>query len=218
LLASFNEKVYLATYLDIDICDLSPVKRLTMLKKLVSFLLLNSLLFALLFVSKEGHAQYETYTRPAAEVPLNKDPEFLSKYSGILGVDLDSTCNPAFITEVSSWLGTPYRHGGCSHAGTDCSGFVATIYKNVYDVDMTHSASAMIFEMKQIVKKSELQEGDIIFFRVHGRRISHVGIYLKDYKFIHAALSGVAVGDLRDPYYTRAYYTAGRPISKGGNS
>jgi lipoprotein Spr/probable lipoprotein NlpC len=143
---------------------------------------------------------------------LENNCDFLCAYSGVLGVNLDSSCNPQFVQTITSWLGTPYRHAGYSKQGIDCSGFVSRIYKDVYNIDLTHSSSSMIFQMKTIVKKDELKEGDILFFRIHGRRISHVGIYIGDNKFIHASPErGIVVDDLREPYYMHSYYTAGRP-------
>lgn len=149
---------------------------------------------------------------------LTKDSLFWDEYSEKLQVQLDSTCDPLFVSTVAGWLGVPYRHAGYSKSGIDCSGFVSHIYKDVYDIDLTHSACQMIYQMKTLVKKSELRMGDIIFFRIHGHRISHVGMYLKDGKFIHASsYNGITVNDLSAPYYKKAYYIAGRPAPRYAN-
>jgi lipoprotein Spr len=67
--------------------------------------------------------------------------------------------------------------------------------------------------MKERVKKNELEQGDILFFKIHGKRISHVAIYLGDHKFVHASPErGICIDDLRQAYYQRTYYTAGRVI------
>jgi hypothetical protein len=144
---------------------------------------------------------------------LAKDSAFLMTYSNLLGIPLDTTCNPAMIMAVSDWLGTPYRHAGYSRSGVDCSGFVSHIYSDVYGIELTHSSSAMIYQMKERVKKSDLKQGDILFFKIHGKRISHVALYIGNQKFIHASPErGIVVDDLRQPYYQRSYYTAGRVI------
>jgi lipoprotein Spr/probable lipoprotein NlpC len=146
---------------------------------------------------------------------LKTDSPFLEEYSQKLQIQLDSTCDPLFVATVAGWIGVPYRHAGYSKAGIDCSGFVSKIYKEVYDIDLTHSACQMIYQMKTLVKKSELRMGDIIFFRIHGHRISHVGMYLKDGKFIHASsYNGITVNNLDAPYYKKAYYIAGRPAPR----
>ena len=137
----------------------------------------------------------------------------LSRLSDKLGVTLDTTCDITLMQTLASWVGTPYRHAGNSSKGIDCSGFVSRIYNDVYGIKLTHSSRGMITEMKERVKKNQLQTGDILFFKIHGRRISHVGIYLKDGYFIHASISsGIMVDKITAPYYARHYYTAGRVI------
>ena len=135
----------------------------------------------------------------------------LNILSGKLGVPLDSTCDLNLMETLAGWIGTPYRHAGYCKKGIDCSGFVSKIYKEVYGICLTHSARGMISEMKERIKKNELQTGDILFFKIHGKRISHVAIYLKDGYFIHASLSnGIMVNRLSAPYYARRYFAAGR--------
>jgi hypothetical protein len=149
---------------------------------------------------------------PKYDSSCSEEVTFIRQYSKILGYDIDTFCNRTLITTVADWLGTPYRHAGYSKAGIDCSGFVSKMYKEIFNIDLTHSSSAMIYQMKERVKKSELKEGDILFFRIHGKRISHVGMYLGNNKFVHASsYRGIVVDDLRTPYYMKAYYTAGRP-------
>ena len=146
---------------------------------------------------------------------LSIDSAFIDTYSHKLGISLDSSSNFQFISFVAGWLGTPYLRAGTSKNGTDCSGFVSSVYKEVFGISLIHSSAGMLYQMKERVKKSELREGDIIFFRINGKRISHVGIYLRDHKFIHASIyRGIVVDDLRDAYYQRAYYTAGRVICR----
>jgi lipoprotein Spr len=60
------------------------------------------------------------------------------------------------------------------------------------------------------VRKDELQEGDLVFFKIHSRSISHVGIYLGNNKFAHASSRGVAINSLDDGYYSRYFYKGGR--------
>lgn len=165
--------------------------------------------FSSSFAVGNGKPESPKYDSASA---LNEEVMFLQQYSKILGYNVDTFCNRTLITTVADWLGTPYRHAGYSKAGIDCSGFVSKMYKEIFNIDLTHSSSAMIYQMKERVKKTELQEGDILFFRIHGKRISHVGMYLGDNKFVHASsYRGIVVDDLRSPYYMKAYYTAGRP-------
>ena len=140
-----------------------------------------------------------------------KDSLFYNYYSQTLGLKLNYTENKELIETVSEWLGTPYRSGSNTKRGTDCSGFVTRIYKEVYDIDLSRSSRSMFHDVKRI-NKSEVHEGDLIFFRRGpGQPIYHVGIYLKNSKFVHSASNGgVRISSLKEPYYNRNYYAAGR--------
>jgi len=168
-----------------------------------------------LWVSIPGSYAAKVKGQPGTSIKTNEDAKsssFISNYSEMLGVALDSCCNRKFIASVAEWLGTPYRRGGLSKKGIDCSGFVSYIYKEVFNIKLAHSSASMIFQMKTRVKKADIQPGDILFYKIHGKRISHVAIYLGDYKIIHASPErGIVVDDIREPYYVRHYYTAGRP-------
>lgn len=127
------------------------------------------------------------------------------------GILFDSTSNLKLYNEVYDWLGVPYRYGGRSKAGTDCSGFASQIYKHVYNYSIS-GGSADIYKHLIPVNKSELKEGDLVFFKIKHARISHVGIYLSNNKFIHATSYGksVTISDLNEIYYKKYYFSAGR--------
>lgn len=112
--------------------------------------------------------------------------------------------------EAIKWLGTPYAYGGHSRSGTDCSGFVSEVFKATYGVQL-HRSSAEIFDKDcEEISRDDLREGDLVFF-TSGRRINHVGIYLYDDKFIHSSSSkGVVISDLKQNYYVKHFYKAGR--------
>ncbi|WP_439881117.1 C40 family peptidase [Pontibacter sp. MBLB2868] len=112
---------------------------------------------------------------------------------------------------VTRWIGTPYRYGRSSRKGTDCSGFVSSIYREVYGIRLSRSSKSM-FRDVQHIKKDEMQTGDLVFFRRGPKQpIFHVGIYLKNNKFIHSATNGgVMVSSLNEPYYRNYFYAGGR--------
>ena len=90
--------------------------------------------------------------------------------------------NHQLYVEVADWIGVPYRHGGSTHRGTDCSGFTAAVYKKVYHKKLQRNSDAQRTENCRKISKRQLQEGDLVFFH-NGRRkrvANHVGIYLKD--------------------------------------
>jgi lipoprotein Spr len=127
------------------------------------------------------------------------------------GIQFDSTSNIKLYNEVYSWLGVPYRYGGKSKAGADCSGFASQIYNNVYKISIGGSAGDIYRKLKP-VDKSELKEGDLVFFKIKHFCISHVGVYLSNNKFVHATSYGrsIMISDLNESYYKQYYFSAGR--------
>ncbi|UPL49387.1 C40 family peptidase [Hymenobacter sublimis] len=128
-----------------------------------------------------------------------------------LGIEATYTADQSLLETVVSWLGTPYRYGSNSKSGTDCSGFVTRVFKEAYGITLQRSSRSMFSSVKH-VQKDEMQTGDLVFFRRGpGQPIYHVGIYLKDGKFVHSATNGgVMVSSLNQAYYSRNFYAAGR--------
>ena len=107
--------------------------------------------------------------------------------------------------EMKKYLGIRYKRAGASRKGFDCSGFVKVIYQEIFGVDLPHQSSEQSrcpdFEN---IPLDSLQTGDLVFFSSGGKKrsISHVGIYLSEGKFIHAARSqGVVISQLHDAYW-----------------
>jgi lipoprotein Spr/probable lipoprotein NlpC len=131
-------------------------------------------------------------------------------YSEKLGVNLNGNEDLNLLQSMTNWKGTPYKYGGNTKKGTDCSGFVSSIYKEVYGKQLQRSSRDMVQDVK-FVSKKDLKTGDILFFKIHSRNITHVGIYIADNKFIHAQTKdGVVVTDLNQEYYQKSFYKAGR--------
>jgi lipoprotein Spr len=136
---------------------------------------------------------------------------FYSNYSQKLGVKLSGKEDPAFIKEITTWLGTPYLYGGNTKGkGTDCSGMIQQVYLNVYGIKLERSALNMMNNV-YLIDKKDLQCGDLIFFKTIGDKVSHVALYINENKFIHASSSrGVIVNDLDESYWKKHYYACGR--------
>lgn len=125
--------------------------------------------------------------------------------------------NNRLYNEVDKWLGTPYKYAGSSRDGVDCSGFVCQIYKIVYNIKLERNSSAIFYKNCQKIEKENLKEGDLVFFctKKNSRKINHVGIYLKDDKFVHASsCKGVIINSLNKPYYVRNYICSGRVLKR----
>lgn len=130
-----------------------------------------------------------------------------------LDIKLGRGDNKRLYKEVKSWLGTPYKYAGSSKSGTDCSGFVMEVYKEVYHQKLERNSQKIFEKNCYEINKGDLKEGDLIFFNTGNkkRRINHVGIYLKENMFVHASSSrGVVVSDVRETYYVKHFVVAGR--------
>jgi lipoprotein Spr len=111
--------------------------------------------------------QAQTKTSPGTTDDKNPDEqESLAKdyLSQIMGVAMSATSNMKLFHFVYDWIGTPYRFGGSSRRGIDCSAFTKELYSEVFNMDIQRS-SRDIFSMVSPVRKDELKEGDLVFFR-----------------------------------------------------
>ncbi|WP_274949803.1 C40 family peptidase [Bacteroides cutis] len=140
------------------------------------------------------------------------DYKALAQASIRLGIDIGLEDNHKLYIDAAKWIGTPYRVGGNTKHGTDCSGFTSQLYKEVYRTRLSRSTNGQLQESHKI-SCSNLREGDLIFFtsRNSHKKVAHVGIYLKDGKFIHASTSqGVIVSSLKEKYYIQYWLCGGR--------
>ena len=132
------------------------------------------------------------------------------KYAQILSQDVEQLPDSLLLQQIDPWLGVRYRSGGNSVAGIDCSAFTATILSSYRGIQLPRTSREQ-YRFCEQVNKSDLQVGDLLFFRTRGRSISHVGIYLGNDKFVHASSSnGVMVSDRKESYFSARYVGAGR--------
>ena len=107
-------------------------------------------------------------------------------------------------------VGVPYRYGGSTTSGFDCSGLVQYSYRRAGKT--VPRTTGQLWSSTSTVKRNELQAGDLLFFSIDGK-MSHVGMYLGGQRFVHAPSTGrkVTVASLDSPFYSRALVRAGRP-------
>ncbi len=119
------------------------------------------------------------------------------------------------LMEIIKYLNTPYKYGGNSTKGIDCSAFTQTIYANTYDIGLLRSARDQYTQGLVVGNRDELEFGDLVFFNTRKRvRPGHVGIYIGDNLFAHASTKhGVIVSSLDHEYYSKRFM-GGRRIDE----
>lgn len=119
------------------------------------------------------------------------------------------------IAAAEGFLGTPYRYGGLDRRGLDCSGLVYLCFQEALGTAVPRTTLAL-YRWTEKIPAAGLRRGDLVFFNTAGR-VSHVGIYTGEGRFIHAASSGPRTGvmysRLDEDYWRRTYAGAGRALS-----
>jgi cell wall-associated NlpC family hydrolase len=126
----------------------------------------------------------------------------------------DESIKRRLLRVARGMLAVPYRFGGTTLWGLDCSGFVQKAF-SFLDLGLPRTAREQFREGVK-VSKAELSAGDLVFFRTRAKYASHVGIYLGDNRFIHASAHDrkVTIDHLDEPYYRKHYLGAKRLLSE----
>lgn len=165
----------------------------------------------------KASANSPLFFRKGDSTGVAPSPEALSGGSGSVGSS--GTASPAqpsasgsqILAKAQQYLGAPYRSGGASPNGFDCSGFVYYVLKELGYAPYRTPADQ--YKMGTAVSRSDLQPGDIVFFaNTYTSGISHVGIYAGDGQFIHSpnSRSVVSYSSLTSGYWSDHYYGARR--------
>lgn len=114
------------------------------------------------------------------------------------------------VNTAKSFIGAKYVSGGQSSSGFDCSGFVMYVYGR-YNIKLPHSSEGQYLAGKPVQLKNALA-GDIVCFKIHANKISHVGIYLGDSQFIHAPVPGkrVRIESINMDYWKKRFFAVVR--------
>jgi len=154
--------------------------------------------------------QYGFYYAPSASASPSERADAFNQARGRL------------LAVARAYEGTPYRLGGTTRSGMDCSGFVYRSFREALGVSLPRTSESM-FLWAERIRLDEIQPGDLVFFRTgNTARITHVGIYTGNGSFIHSAsqgrVTGVIFSRLDEPYWTRTYAGAGRVLPRADNA
>ena len=143
---------------------------------------------------------------------VEKYPALRFKYAILLNCSVEELTNDRLLSFIDEWQGVQYHYGGTGKDGIDCSAFVNLLMSTVYNLHGLPRTSRDQYNQSLRIKKSALQEGDLVFFHTYGKKktVTHVGVYLLNNKFVHASVTGVQLNDMSDGYYATRYVGAGR--------
>lgn len=115
------------------------------------------------------------------------------------------------LDEHERWLGTPYRLGGTTRRGIDCSALVQRVFAEAFGLELPRTTTQQVREGES-VSRDALRPGDLVFFQPPGY-YHHVGIYVGQGRFLHASTSrGVKISSLDNRYWRHYYWQARRPL------
>jgi cell wall-associated NlpC family hydrolase len=148
-------------------------------------------------------------TTPGLEEEVLVEP-VITKYAEMISVEPSDITNYPLYHFIDQWYGTRYKYGGTDNRGIDCSAFSQKLYGKVFNVELVRTAREQHRIADKIKDYDEATEGDLVFFRIHRLRISHVGVYLANGYFVHASKSkGVVISNLSNKYWSRRYASCG---------
>jgi cell wall-associated NlpC family hydrolase len=128
--------------------------------------------------------------------------------------NLKATANDVLFQAIGL-VGTPYRYGGNSpESGFDCSGLINYVFLHSAGLKLPRTTAALIDIDAPQVDKDRLYPGDLVYFNTLGGRVSHIGIYVGERRFVHAPSSGgtVRMDNIDTPYWQKHYVDAKRVL------
>ncbi|SHE57427.1 lipoprotein Spr/probable lipoprotein NlpC [Fodinibius roseus] len=128
-----------------------------------------------------------------------------------MNVSVVNSTRASLMQAYREWKGTPYRLGGASESGVDCSMFINIVFADYFDMDLPTNTRTQL-NVGEGVRRTAVRTGDLIFFRT-GRNRLHVGIMVDREEFLHASTSrGVTISELSREYWANRYLAARRVL------
>lgn len=147
--------------------------------------------------------------RETGEAPTSEEVRAPASEQGNASASKAQRIESRVRTAMQPWMETPYKFGGETKNGVDCSGLVQALYEDAFGIGLPRTTGQQHKEGRRI-DRSQMRAGDLIFFRT-GDSQRHVGIYLEDRKFVHASSSqGVTVSPLKYDYWQNHYWKTKR--------
>lgn len=160
---------------------------------------------------------------PKAEMPVVSSHQLAQTFTSLLNLsnptptpELPKITSEAILNTAKKQIGVRYVWGGTSRSGFDCSGFVRYVFAK-HDFKLPRTSYEQ-WRVGDIVYRSELNPGDLVFFKTRNSRVSHVGIYKGNNMFIHASSGGgkIRVNEI-EGYYANRYAGARRVLDTDTN-
>ena len=146
---------------------------------------------------------------PIGDISLTETEKDVQSNAELLGKWNNPEERKLFVKVAAAFLGAPYRLGGVSLRGIDCSAFVKKIYQ-LFEVSLPRTAKEQAHVGARIAR-DDLIEGDLVFFNTK-RSFGHVGIYIGNNEFVHASSrnKGIRIDNLEQPYFNKRFVKAVR--------
>ena len=179
-------------------------KHKQLLGRLLSVILVVLVLQGCSSSKRSGNSTSIHTTKP---VDVGPGTDLQKKYATLIGVKAVDIENKNLYTFIDKWLNTAYSYGGQTSKGIDCSGFTQLLFDAVYKKKIPRTSEA---QYNAVSERKNPKEGDLVFFTtIKGKKISHVGLFLQNNKFVSATNQGIAISDITWQYWRDRYVGAG---------
>lgn len=143
-----------------------------------------------------------------SSVPVSR-PETVVVSSDVVDMADHAEVRAQLLKQLKEWQGVPYRYGGLTKAGVDCSGFIYLTFAEEFGIRLPRTTQSQALK-GEVIEQSDLLPGDLVFF-ITGYDQRHIGIYVGKKQFIHTSSSrGVMLSRLDNPYWQDAYWHSRR--------